>query len=168
MEEEVGVWAPGWLFAYLFSHLGTVDAWSWKEQPLQGQQDPSVEASDTQEVEDTAMATRSSILAWRIPWTEEPGRLQSMGSQESDTTWRLNHHEASEGPRHRESTDLDTLGRPCWAERGGEPGPRNLRAGWGEEAVQEIPSEGSQGDGLESSPLGDKGLPGEGCEQLEG
>ena len=28
----------------------------------------------------------SSILAWRIPWTEEPGGLQSMGSQESDTT----------------------------------------------------------------------------------
>ena len=27
------------------------------------------------------MATRSSILAWEIPWTEEPGRLQSMGSQ---------------------------------------------------------------------------------------
>ena len=27
------------------------------------------------------MATRSSIFAWRIPWTEEPGGLQSMGSQ---------------------------------------------------------------------------------------
>ena len=27
------------------------------------------------------MATHSSILAWRIPWTEEPGRLQSMGSR---------------------------------------------------------------------------------------
>ena len=27
------------------------------------------------------MATHSSFLAWRIPWTEEPGRLQSMGSQ---------------------------------------------------------------------------------------
>ena len=26
------------------------------------------------------MATQSSILAWKIPWTEEPGRLQSMGS----------------------------------------------------------------------------------------
>ena len=26
-------------------------------------------------------ATHSSILAWKIPWTEEPGRLQSMGSQ---------------------------------------------------------------------------------------
>ena len=30
------------------------------------------------------MATHSSILAWRIPQTEEPGRLQSMGSQESE------------------------------------------------------------------------------------
>ena len=27
------------------------------------------------------MATQSSILDWKIPWTEEPGRLQSMGSQ---------------------------------------------------------------------------------------
>ena len=38
------------------------------------------------------MATHSSILAWRTPWTEEPGRLQSVGSQKSDTTQRLNHH----------------------------------------------------------------------------
>ena len=32
------------------------------------------------------MATRSSILAWRIPWREEPGGLQSWGCRESDTT----------------------------------------------------------------------------------
>ena len=32
------------------------------------------------------MATHSNTLAWRFPRTEEPGRLQSMGSQESDTT----------------------------------------------------------------------------------
>ena len=32
------------------------------------------------------VATHSSILAWIIPWTEEPGRLQSMRSQESDMT----------------------------------------------------------------------------------
>ena len=32
------------------------------------------------------MATHSTILAWRIPWTEELDRLQSMGWQESDTT----------------------------------------------------------------------------------
>ena len=31
------------------------------------------------------IAIHSGILAWRIPWTEETGRLQSMGSQESDT-----------------------------------------------------------------------------------
>ena len=31
------------------------------------------------------MATHSSILAWRIPWTEEPGGLQTMGSQKSRT-----------------------------------------------------------------------------------
>ena len=30
-----------------------------------------------------AMATRSSLLAWEIPWTEEPGGQQSMGSQKS-------------------------------------------------------------------------------------
>ena len=35
------------------------------------------------------MATHSSILAWRIPWTKEPGRLQSMGHKESDTTEQL-------------------------------------------------------------------------------
>ena len=32
------------------------------------------------------MATRSSTLAWKIPWTEEPGRVQSMESQRSDMT----------------------------------------------------------------------------------
>ena len=32
------------------------------------------------------MAIHSSILAWRIPWTEEPGGLQSMGLQELDMT----------------------------------------------------------------------------------
>ena len=37
------------------------------------------------------MATHSSILAWRIPRTEEPARLQSMGSKEMDTTERLTH-----------------------------------------------------------------------------
>ena len=38
------------------------------------------------------MATHSSILAWKIPWMEKLGRLQSMGSQESDTTERLHFH----------------------------------------------------------------------------
>ena len=36
-----------------------------------------------------AMATHSSTLAWKIPWTEETGRLKSMVHEESDTTERL-------------------------------------------------------------------------------
>ena len=38
------------------------------------------------------MITHSIILVWEIPWTEEPGWLQSMGLQEADTTEQLNHH----------------------------------------------------------------------------
>ena len=38
------------------------------------------------------MATHSSILVWRIPWTEEPGGLQSMGHKESDTTEHTHRH----------------------------------------------------------------------------
>ena len=38
------------------------------------------------------MATHSSILAWKIPWTEETGRLQFMALQGLDITEQLNHH----------------------------------------------------------------------------
>ena len=38
------------------------------------------------------MATHSSTLAWEIPWAEEPGRLQSMGSLRVDTTERVHFH----------------------------------------------------------------------------
>ena len=41
---------------------------------------------------ENAMAPHSSTFAWKIPWTEEPGRLQSMGSLESDMTERLPLH----------------------------------------------------------------------------
>ena len=38
------------------------------------------------------MASHSSILAWRIPWTEKPGGLQSMGSQRVGHDWATNTH----------------------------------------------------------------------------
>ena len=38
------------------------------------------------------MAIHSSTLAWKIPWTEEPDRLQSMGRKESDITEQLHFH----------------------------------------------------------------------------
>ena len=59
------------------------------------------------------MKTRYSILAWRMPWTEEPSRLQSRGSQESDSTWRLNHHHsilAWETPWTEEAGKLQSMG----------------------------------------------------------
>ena len=40
-----------------------------------------VQSLDREDLLEKEMATHSSILAWRIPWMEEPGRLQSMGSQ---------------------------------------------------------------------------------------
>ena len=42
------------------------------------------------------MATHSSILAWKIPWTEEPGGPQSMSPQTLDTTEQLNTHTKQE------------------------------------------------------------------------
>ena len=43
-------------------------------------------------IAEKAMAPHSSTLAWKIPLAEEPGRVQSMGSLESDTTERLHFH----------------------------------------------------------------------------
>ena len=57
------------------------EMWETRVRSL-GQEDPLEEET----------ATHSHILAWRIPRTEEPGRLQSMGLQESDTTERLSMH----------------------------------------------------------------------------
>ena len=37
-----------------------------------------------EDLQEKGMATHSTILTWRIPWTEEPGRLQTMGSQRVD------------------------------------------------------------------------------------
>ena len=45
------------------------------------------------------MTIHSSILAWEILWTEEPGGPQSMASQESDTPERLYHHHYHHGIR---------------------------------------------------------------------
>ena len=49
-------------------------------------QETPVESLDQEDPPEKGMATHSSILAWRIPWTEEPGGRQSMGSQ------RVGHH----------------------------------------------------------------------------
>ena len=49
-------------------------------------QESWVRSLDQEDLLEKGMATHSSILLWRIPWTEEPGGLQFMGFQESDMT----------------------------------------------------------------------------------
>ena len=48
---------------------------------LPAMQDTQVRSLDPVDPLEKEMATHSSILIWRIPWTEKPGALQSMGSQ---------------------------------------------------------------------------------------
>ena len=58
---------------------------------LPAMQETQVRSLDWEHPLEEEMATYSSILAWEIPWTEEPGALQSVGSQkESDMTEQLN------------------------------------------------------------------------------
>ena len=47
---------------------------------LPAMQETGVQSLGQEDALEKEMATRSSILAWRIPWTEEPGELQSLGS----------------------------------------------------------------------------------------
>ena len=48
---------------------------------LPAMQETQVQSLGQEDLLEKGMATHSSILAWRIPWTEEPGGLQSLGSQ---------------------------------------------------------------------------------------
>ena len=48
---------------------------------LPAMQETQVQSLGQEDSLEKGMATHSSILDWRIPWTEEPGRLQSMGLQ---------------------------------------------------------------------------------------
>ena len=53
---------------------------------LPAMQETRVQSLGLEDPLEKEMEAYSSILAWRIPWTEEPGGLQSMGYRESDTT----------------------------------------------------------------------------------
>ena len=58
---------------------------------MQETQETRVRSLGREDPVEEGMATHSNILAWRIPWTEEPGGLQSMGSQ-SQTRLRTQEH----------------------------------------------------------------------------
>ena len=76
----------GWVNILFFAIPPTPSLVAQLVKNLPAMQETGVPSVDWKDPLEKEMATHSSILAWRIPWTEEPGGLQSMGSQESDTT----------------------------------------------------------------------------------
>ena len=77
---------------FSIAHLGrnwaSLVAQMVKNQPLV--QETQVWSLGHEDPLEKGMATHSGILAWRIPWTEGPGRLQSMGSQRTRHNWATN------------------------------------------------------------------------------
>ena len=70
--------------------LGLVSWHRKKGVPCNSDGKELLQCLDQEDPLEKEMATHSSILAWKIPWTEEPGRLQSMGSQSWTVTNRTN------------------------------------------------------------------------------
>ena len=81
-------------------HMEKMNEWIMETEPDQGREsgilggkESTCNAGDLSLIPgwedplEKGMATHSSILAWRIPWTEESGRLQSMGSQRVGYNW---------------------------------------------------------------------------------
>ena len=60
-------------------------------------QETGVQSLGREDPLEEGMAAHSRILAWRIPWTEEPGGLQSMGSQRVRHDWVTKHSTAHQG-----------------------------------------------------------------------
>ena len=65
--------------------------------PMQEMQETWVQSLGQEDLLEKKMATYSSILAWKIPWTEEPGGLQSMGLQRARHNLSTEHALLAEG-----------------------------------------------------------------------
>ena len=73
-----GLLVPPSVLSFLFHERASLVAQSVKNLPAV--QEIQVRSLNWEDPLEKEMATHSSILAWEIPWTEEPGRLQSMAS----------------------------------------------------------------------------------------
>ena len=85
---------PLWILARtaqpLWASLGAQRA-----KNLPAMQETWVQSLGGEESLESGVATHSKILVWRIPWAEEPGRLQLMGCKELDSTEQLTHTQSS-------------------------------------------------------------------------
>ena len=80
--ERTFVWRQGFIRGFLVAQL--------VKNPL-AMQEPWVWSLGWEDPLEKVLATHSTVLAWRIPWTEEPGGLQSMGSQRVRHDWVTEH-----------------------------------------------------------------------------
>ena len=78
------------LKGYLIRAFSMLNLMSQTVKNLPAMQETRVPSLDREEPWEKGMATYSSILAWKIPWAEEPGRLQAMGSQRVGHNWATN------------------------------------------------------------------------------
>ena len=70
--------------------------------PLPAMQETQIQFLSQEDILEMEMATHFSIFAWRIPWTEEPGGLQSMGLQRVGHDWVTNTHTHTHTHTHTE------------------------------------------------------------------
>ena len=82
-------------FSFLASERGFPSGSAVKNQPAK--QEMGIRSLGQEDRPEEGMATHSSIFAWRIPWTEEPGGLQLIRCKEPDTTEVTEHAGTSEG-----------------------------------------------------------------------
>ena len=77
----------GFFLKYLSEHFSGTSLMGHMVKNLPAMRGTQVRSLGWEDSLETRMATHSSILAWRIPWTEEPGGLQSMGSLRVSQDW---------------------------------------------------------------------------------
>ena len=75
------------IYIYICVWVSQDAQWVKSLPAIQETQEMWVRSLDQEDPLEEGTATYSSILAWRIPWTEDPGRLQSVGSQRFEYVW---------------------------------------------------------------------------------
>ena len=81
------------IYPLIESHLGFLGGSDGKESACNsGRQETQVQSLSQEDPLEKGMATHPSVLAWRIPWTEESDGVQKMGSQRVGHDWATNTH----------------------------------------------------------------------------
>ena len=104
-------------------------------QHLPAMQETQVRSLGQEDPLEKEMATHSSTLAWKIPWMEEPGRLECMGSQELDTTEQLHSLELVCSGTSFPTPGIAPIQKKCCEEYCGLEATHQQREGLGRQGV---------------------------------